>query len=208
MSWSLQELELAEVAIWPAAAKWLLLIVAALMLGLSGSYFFIAEPWRLWQQAKQQEVALVRTLIHKQQLAASLPVYQQQQAQLDQQLALVNLQLPEQRQAANLLKELSVLAQRNKLRLVSFQWQAERIFDPVIQLPLQLNVQGSYHQLGEFVAQISALSRLVVIENLEIHLPPAISSQESADAQTDMLLNVNLLAVAFVYPSVKVESMP
>lgn len=202
MSWNVQELELAELAVWPAAAKLQLLAVVAALLILSGSYFLLVEPWRLWQQTKEQEVQLERAFIHKRQLTANLPLYQQQLAQLNQQLNTSRQQLPELRQAAELLNELSALAEANGLLLNSVQWQAERALEQTTQLPLQLHLQGDYHQLGQFVGQISALPRLVVIERLEIHVAPAaLPDNRSLTAPPEQRLNMTLLAAAFIYPA-------
>lgn len=200
MSWNVQELELTELAVWPTAAKLLLLAVVAALLMLSGSYFFIVEPWRHWQQAREQEAQLKRTFIHKRQLTANVPLYQQQLAQLEQQLSLSRQQLPELRQAADLLNELSALAQANGLLLVSVQWQAERTLKETIQLPLQLHLQGDYHQLGQFVGQVSALPRLVMIERLEIHsAPAAVSNDGTQKNKPERRLNMTLVAAAFMY---------
>ncbi|MBU3825245.1 MAG: type 4a pilus biogenesis protein PilO [Candidatus Oceanisphaera merdipullorum] len=211
MGWKLSELELDQIAVWPAGAKFLFLALVTLLLCLSGSYFFLADPWGLWQQMRAQETELKRTFMHKKQAAAQLPTYQHQLARLEQQVASAQQQLPHQRQAANLLTELSALADKNGLVLTGFQWQAERTRADARELPLQLNLRGDYHQLGHFVARVSALPRLVVIERLDIRrleaeqgqtlYNKAVSSRSfNAPAEpTAPQLTMSLLATAYVY---------
>ncbi|MGO4999487.1 type 4a pilus biogenesis protein PilO [Oceanisphaera sp. W20_SRM_FM3] len=213
MSWQLNELELDQIAVWPSGAKFLLLALVALLLCLSGSYFFLAEPWGQWQQMRAQEAELKRTFIHKTQAAAHLSTYQHQLARLEQQVTRAQQQLPQQRQAANLLNELSALADENGLVLAGFQWQAERTRAEARELPLQLNLQGDYHQLGHFVAQVSALPRLVVIERLDIRRLNAWQDPSGHNKatrprsfngpaeSTAAELTMSLLATAYVYPA-------
>ncbi|ART81962.1 hypothetical protein CBP31_04395 [Oceanisphaera profunda] len=202
MSWTLHELELEQVALWPSSAKWLLLGLVSALLCLSGGYFYLNEHWVQWQQALQQEAELKRTFHHKAQLAASLPAYQQQLLELEQQVASAMQQLPNQRQAATLLKDLSTLAKTHGLVLSGFQWQAERPLALATELPLQLHLQGDYHQLGQFAAEVSALPRVVVIDSLEIRratIKPAVADSGVEFNPAHERLNMSVLATAYVY---------
>lgn len=168
MSWRVQELELEQIALWPLGAKLLLLVLVSGLLWLSGGYFFIAEPWDLWRQGLQQEAELKLTFKHKAMLAASLVDYQQQVAAQERQVSIALTQLPKLRHGAQLLGELSGLARQHGLQLTGFKWQAERPLIPATELPLQLTLVGDYHHLGQFVAQVSNLPRLVIIHGFEL----------------------------------------
>ena len=208
MSWSFQELELEHIALWPAGAKLLLLALVLGLLCLTGGYFFIGEHWMQWQQGRQQEAELKLTFNHKTQLAASLPSYQQQVGLQQLQLAIALEQLPNQRQAAQLLGDLSRMAEFNGLNLTGFKWLAERPLVQATELPLQLTLEGDYHQLGQFMAHMLELPRLVIIDGLELRRSPIKSATANNKAvlnsrgqfkQQDEPLNISLSATAYVY---------
>lgn len=236
MSWRIQELELEQIALWPRSAKLLLFACSVALLAIVGSYFFIAEHWRLWQQGRAEEVQLKRTFEHKAGLAARWPTYQQQLTGHEQALAIMQQQIPEQRDTAPLLSMFSALAQDNGLRLTDFQWQAERPRAQARELPLQLTLEGGYHQLGLFVAQVSALPRLVVIDNFMLtranahsnsqsplssqpvaYLPPALELKPELKLepklkhelnQAEPLLIMRLTALAYVYQPAEIKGKP
>lgn len=195
MSWSLHELELEHIEQWPTTAKALLLVLLSAILCMVGGYFFISDTWGEWQKSQQQEQDLTRIFTQKAHLAASLPAYQQQNIQLQQQLNDIQQQLPSQRDTPQVLHSLSRMAQRSAVELKGVEWQAERPLDVATALPLLLQVEGNYHQLGHFVAQVSALSRIIVIEHLEIT-----RSKHRQD-----LLSMQLLANTYIHQQSEVE---
>lgn len=200
MSRTWHELELEHVEQWPATAKVTLFALLSGVLCLAGGYFFLADSWNQWQLSQQQELELKRSFTQKAQMAASLPAYQHQVEQLQQQLHTVLQQLPNQRDAARVLNDISDLAERNNLSLGGFQWEAEQELAFATELPIRIRVQGRYHQLGHFIAQVSALPRIVIIDSVELtrpdtHPPP-------------QWLNMELLAKTYAYRAGEVSTEP
>lgn len=207
MDWSWSELELEHIEQWPVTAKVMLFAMLSGMLCLASGYFMIAEHWSQWQQAQQQEGELQRVFIQKSQIAASLPAYQQQTAQQQVQLDALLQRLPIERNTAKMLHDVSKLAGRNGIKIDSLQWENARQRELSsedqqrgvlsTELPLRLKAQGQYHQLGQFIAELSALPRIITIDTLEVALP-------SVDAPTQQL-TIDLLAKTYTY-SAKVEA--
>ncbi|WP_417614140.1 type 4a pilus biogenesis protein PilO [Oceanisphaera sp.] len=200
MNWSLHELDLELVEQWPATARIMLFVLLSGVLCLAGGYVFLADHWTQWQQSRQQEIELKRIFIQKSQMAASLPAYQHQVEQLQEQLQTGLQQLPSQRDAARVLKDLSELAERNGLSLGGFQWEAEQQLDLATELPLRIKARGQYHQLGHFIAQVSALPRIVIIDGIELTRPDTPISAEG--------LHMTLLAKTYAYRAGEASTTP
>ncbi|MGO1247017.1 MAG: type 4a pilus biogenesis protein PilO [Oceanisphaera sp.] len=212
MKWSLSELELKQVAHWPAAAKALLFVILVTALCLAGSYFFIAQQWALLRQAQQQNIALTPVVMQKKAMAESLPAYQQRAAQLVQQELRLLQRLPAQQYSAQVLHDISTLAQQHRLTITHVQWEKEQPLSqhhlpdqrqPSVvstsskkagptKLLLRISTQGQYHQLGQFVAALSALPRIVLIDSLTLSRPQAQASVAP--------LNMELLTSTYTYP--------
>lgn len=200
MSWSFHELEFEQVEQWPAGAKTVLFVLVAGVLSLVGGYLFLVDSWSQWQQSQQQEGELKRILMQKARMAANLPAYQHQTEQLHQQLQTLLKQLPSKRETAQLLNNISALAERNQLKLAGIQWQTEQQLTFATELPMRIQAQGTYHQLGHFIAQVSALPRIVIIDSVELALPDTLA--------TSQWLNMELLAKTYVYQAEEVSTAP
>ncbi|GGB50929.1 pilus biosynthesis protein PilO [Oceanisphaera marina] len=200
MSWSFHELEFEQVEQWPAAAKSILFVLVSGILCLAGGYVFLVDDWSRWQQSQQQEGELKRTLMQKARMAANLPAYHYQTEQLHQQLQTLLTHLPSKRETARILNDISALAERNQLKLAGFQWQTEQPLAFATELPMRIQAQGTYHQLGHFIAQLSALPDIVIIDSVELALPDTLATSQG--------LNMELLAKTYVYQTEEVFTEP
>lgn len=213
MEWSFNELELEQIAQWPSVAKGILFTLLFTVLCLVGGYFFVIEPWALLRQTQQKSIVLTPILMQKKAMADSLPIYQQQAEQVVQQEKQLLQQVPTQRDTAKLLQDISTLAQRYNLKITSLQWEKEQATSQLnspdnihsglssTKLSLRMSFQGQYHQLGLFVAALSALSRIVLIDSLTL---TRLSTLEDDMAS----LNMELLASTYTSPELEAEDSP
>ncbi|MBO1518384.1 type 4a pilus biogenesis protein PilO [Oceanisphaera pacifica] len=220
MDGSFNELELNRVYQWPTAAKVVLLLMLLIILCFLGNYFFIAEQWALLRQAQQQNATLMPVMRQKKAMAENLPAYQQQAERIAQQEQQLLQQIPTQRDSANILREMSRLAQQHSLTITRVQWEKEQAISWLsssnrvqsglssagskhvgpTKLSLRINAQGQYHQLGQFVAELSALPRIVLIDSL-------ILSRDHTQASVAPL-NMELLTSTYTYSVMEVEDLP
>jgi type IV pilus assembly protein PilO len=77
--------------------------------------------------------------------------------------------LPDKEEIPSLLAGISQSGQDAGLEFLLFQPNPEVRKDFYAELPLALNVQGSYHNMGTFLDKVSNLSRIVNISNIEMN---------------------------------------
>ena len=77
-------------------------------------------------------------------------------------------QLPNSNEVANLLDDISFIAQDNGLNLISIKWEPEVVQDIYTELPMSIFVTGTYQQLGSFSADVAALPRIVTIDKFDL----------------------------------------
>lgn len=183
------ELDLAQMANWPRAAK-ILLITLLMGLCTAGFYYgVINQSLAKRESAFAQQQSLKGLFESKAALAAHLSDYQQQMLQLQQQLALQLKQLPDSQEVAALLDDISYIALDNGLVLHRISWLAQVKQSFTVELPMQIEVVGHYFQLGQFVAAMAALPRIVTISTL------ALQQEQNADA----LIRMSMLVKTYRY---------
>jgi type IV pilus assembly protein PilO len=68
----------------------------------------------------------------------------------------------------NLLVDITQAGLGRGLNFVLFKPEKERPLEFYAELPINITVTGTYHQLGEFVSDIAALPRIVTVGNINI----------------------------------------
>jgi type IV pilus assembly protein PilO len=92
---------------------------------------------------------------------------------LKKQLAALEEIMPEEKEVSVLLKQISDLGLTSGLVMVLWK-PTSRIQDPegvYVEIPVQVEVLGGYHDLGVFYSHISRLPRIVNISNIKLTTP-------------------------------------
>lgn len=150
-----------------------LLILAALVVVVTGCFV-----WFLWlpefEKIAQKEQELSRLdaeYIQKKRIADNLPKFKAEFAKLEEQLNEALLQLPNKKEIPSLLTNLATLARDSGLEVTTFQPVGELVKDFYAEVPVALNLNGSFHQIAEFAQAVGNLSRIVNISNLDLSAP-------------------------------------
>ena len=168
MNMNLNELDLADVARWPTAAR------AVVILFLMGGVIFLGY----WFHTKDQLVDL-ETAEHKEEglkvifetkakQAANLEAYEQQLEEMRESFGAMLRQLPNQTEVAELLIDISQTGLASGLEFELFQPRAEVPREFYAELPISIRVIGGYHEFGDFISGVAALPRIVTIHDVNI----------------------------------------
>jgi type IV pilus assembly protein PilO len=89
---------------------------------------------------------------------------------LREKLALLKEQLPEEKEVSVLLKQISELGQKAGLEILLWRPEARKTNPEglYVEIPVRVEVRTGYHNLGDFLSQISRLPRLVNISDLSL----------------------------------------
>lgn len=143
------------------AATFVLLIAAYLYFG-----------WLPIQDAIQSQTTQVeqqRILLKKnQRLAQDLPRKQAEYAQLEKQLKVALNMLPKQSQIPDLLENVSWAGKDSGLDFTQFKPGGEVVKQIYAEVPVELNVSGSYRQLLTFLKRVGEMPRIVDVKNLSL----------------------------------------
>lgn len=126
--------------------------------------------------------------------SAKLPTLLSENKRLTAQLAERQLQLPEEKEVSGLLKQVSELGVKSGLQVVLWK-PRERNVHPskeVYEIPVEVIIRGAYHRLAQFYGNITALSRIVNIGNVNMKL-----ADQKAQQKGQTTLNVTFTAMTY-----------
>ncbi|HUO76502.1 MAG TPA: type 4a pilus biogenesis protein PilO [Thermodesulfovibrionales bacterium] len=105
--------------------------------------------------------------------AAKLSTLKGENVKLRMRLDELKLQLPEEREVSGLLKQVSDLGIKSGLKIVS--WRPEQKKDhpsgTIYEIPVAVELSGSYHNLGIFFSRLTKLNRIVNISDIKMGGP-------------------------------------
>jgi len=170
-------LELDNIGQWPKAAKIVLSIfLLFLVLGL-GYALMISDQIKQLERVTAEEVTLKQQYQAKYHVAANLELFEQQMIEAEAMFAEQLKSLPESHETPGLLDDITFVGTTTGLDFVKLNWQPEIEQEIYIELPIDIEVLGSYHEFGQFVSRIAGLPRIVTLHNFDINL----QQQKSGD---------------------------
>ena len=113
-------------------------------------------------EKKSTELARARATV------ADLPRFEAEYEQLHQRWTLAAELLPTDRQVAALLRKITLAAQQTGVRFVVFRPSGPKNEQYYTELPLQITVNGGYHQIGSFLAELANLRRIITVTNVKL----------------------------------------
>jgi type IV pilus assembly protein PilO len=175
------------------------LLLVVFLVG-AGMYFFFATPYvPFGWQPTQAKITALRSdfekkssdLARARQAVADLPRFQAEFSALHERYELASELLPTDRELPGLLRKITLAGQQ-----AGVTFQLVRPDPPVtqqhyIEIPIYITVQGGYHQVGQFVAQLANLERIVNVG--AINLASFSSADDPATCQASFTCTAYML---------------
>ncbi|MCZ6537323.1 MAG: type 4a pilus biogenesis protein PilO [Gammaproteobacteria bacterium] len=165
----LQSLDTNDIGRWPLFFRAVLIAIIFVSVSVGGSYYFVYRTKALLlEQAEAKEIELKATFVAKQKRAANLDAYKVQLKEMEVSFGAMLRQLPSRTEVPSLLVDISQTGLAAGLEERLFQPSSEIKKDFYAELPIKIRLQGSYHDLAQFVSGIAALPRIVTLHDVLI----------------------------------------
>jgi type IV pilus assembly protein PilO len=168
MNMDLNELDLANVARWPAAARAVVIIFLMAGVVFLGYWFHVKDQLVDLTAAEEKEEGLKVIFETKAKQAVNLEAYEKQLEEMRESFGAMLRQLPNKTEVADLLVDVSQTGLASGLEFRLFQPRAEVPREFYAELPISIQVVGDYHEFGEFVSGVAALPRIVTVHDVGI----------------------------------------
>lgn len=187
-----KNLDMNAPGLWPVLPKMLLLL--GLLVGLLVLLWFLwLKDYKLDLEASEgQEVTLKEEYKKKIAQAVNLEALKEQKEQVQVFVKQLEKQLPNKSEMAELLSDINQAGLGRSLEFEQFTPQTEVMKEYYAELPINIKVTGTYHDMGAFAADVASLSRIVTLNNLQVNRP------QGKDAQSD-ILTMDAIAKTFRY---------
>ena len=148
----------------------LYMFLGVLGAGLVAVYVWLLM-WPLWEQKEKlaRELSRLQTEVaQKRSIAANRVKLEADIKELDKQLAVALVKLPEEKDIPRLLTQINTLGQQNGLEFLLFRPGAPARKGFYAEVPIDVRVEGQYHSLGSFLDRVSKLERIVNVSDIKI----------------------------------------
>lgn len=153
---------------WPIGVKIVAYILLYGSLVGAGVYFLIIDKHDQLNREIGKETDLKSQYESKAFQVASLDALRQQMADVELRFAELLRQLPTAKEVPGLLEDISGIGEQSGLEINSIALQPEKKSQFYVELPINIQVSGTYHQMGEFVSGVAAIKRIVTLHDYSL----------------------------------------
>lgn len=153
---------------WPSIPRGLLLVAMAVLVVVALWYAVLSGLRDNLEVERSQEAQLRAEYTTKLGKAVNLDLLKSQLEQVRQYVAQLEKQLPSRAEMDALLSDINQAGLGRSLQFELFRPSDVLIRDYYAEQPISVRVTGSYHDIGLFVSDISHLSRIVTINNIQL----------------------------------------
>lgn len=187
----------------PLNARWG--IVAAIPVVVIAAFYFLLISGTIAETdvVREELLKAQKDVQVKEALERRLPEFEKKIAELDGQLAMIRRQLPEKKEIPDLLDQISNLGAQSGLQFQLFKPLPEAEKDFYAEVPVDLNIMGSFHNVVDFFDKVARMPRIVTITNIDIGK----SGNKMRGARTKgTLVEARCKAVTFRFLETKIDT--
>jgi len=167
-----------NIGAWPVLVRAALWVIAFAVVLAVGYFYVIADLRKELAAAEVKEIQLKSEFEKKAFKAAKLEPLKKQMAEMEESFGILLGQLPADTEVPGLLEDMTEKAIDNGLEISSIKLQPERAQEFYIELPIAIEVEGTYHDLAAFVSGIASLPRIVTLHDYKIKSSKDLASQQ------------------------------
>jgi type IV pilus assembly protein PilO len=177
--------------LWPIAPRVLLALGVTAVVVLGGYFLYWQGQYDELEQGAQQEQKLRDEYTLKIAQAVNLDELKRQKEQVDKYVVQMEKQLPGKAEMAALLSDINNAGTGRGLSFELFKPSRVDVKEYYAEQPIELRVNGGYHDLGAFASDLAGMARIVTLNNISLEAKsrdgkelPAGTLQLNATAKT------------------------
>jgi len=175
---------------WPSPLKYVAATVVMAASFAAGYFFLVNDKFSDIDREIRVEKKNMEEFKEKAYQVANLDDYIVQMEQMNEDFGQLVRQLPSDTEVPGLLEDITSAALESNLMLTKIDLQEEQIRDFYIELPIDIVVSGTYHNIGSFVSRVAGMPRIVTLHDFKL--------QPNDEANPDEL-QLQILAKTYRY---------
>lgn len=170
-----------------ASFRLILVLLLFLVIAIGATF----QEWRtktpILEAGKQEQASLMQTFRTKHKKAVNLEAYKEQLEKMRTTFDSMLNQLPGKTELDNLVVDISTVGSSAGLEQKQFKKANEIRQDFYAELPIDITLEGNYHQMADFVSRVAALPRIVTLHDFKIEAAPNNAKNARGSASADRL---------------------
>src|SRR5690554_2001437 len=162
------ELDLNNIGSWPAAVRALACLIVLVVVLTLGYFMHLTGLQDSLERTRQEEATLKEQFTVKVRQAANLEEYKEQMQLMEASFEALLRQLPNDTEVPGLLEDITSAGLNSGLEFEEIKLLPEVTQPFYIELPIQVKVLGSYHDLATFVSAVAGMPRIVTLHDFSI----------------------------------------
>lgn len=164
-----KDLDFDQIVIWPFEIKLVFAVVCAVLVAAIGYYSIISGKLPKLEAARLQENQLKSSFESKYRVAVNLEENKKRLVEINETFASALRSLPTRNETPGLLDDITFVGTDAGLSFNLINWQQEITKEFYTELPIQIEVNGVYHEFGNFASNIANLPRIVTLHNFQLN---------------------------------------
>lgn len=165
---TINELNPNEIHKWPFSVLTFIGCIIALVILCSGYFLIVNSNIETWDKEIVKEQKLKKEYSEKIKEAVNLDLYKVQLQEITVASDQLLKQLPDRSEIEKLLIYINQAGGTRGLKFDYFKPEAEKVSEFYAELPIKIRVTGTYAAIGNFATDISQLSRVVILKDINL----------------------------------------
>ncbi|HZQ62812.1 MAG TPA: type 4a pilus biogenesis protein PilO [Casimicrobiaceae bacterium] len=176
----IRRLNFRDIGNWPILPKIGILAALFIVIVLAGAGLDWKDQWDALEKATNEEQTLRTQYSEKKSKAINYELYVQQLKEIEQSFGALLKQLPNKSEMDALLTDINQAGLGRGLAFELFKPAAqEKMAEFYAELPIEVKVTGTYHDMGAFASDVSQLPRIVTLNDVAINNDKGVLSMEA-----------------------------
>lgn len=164
----INDVDFEKVGVWPLPVK---IIICALLVSIVFAltyYLYISDMNLRLASLHSKETTLRQSYQAKSFEAANLDAYRAQMEEMKVTFESLLSRLPAKTEVPGLLEDIGTRGSESGLTINSINIQPDVTSEYYIEVPIAIDVQGGYHDMGGFVSGVAGMPRIVTLHDFTI----------------------------------------
>ncbi len=153
---------------WPGPVKGIVLLLLFVGILAAGYFFLIKDQYMEYDRVASEESELKEQYENKAFKVRNLEAFRTQMDEMQKSFGALLKQLPAKTEVPGLLEDITNTGLGSGLEIKSIQLKPEDSKEFYIELPMEIEVAGTYHDIASFVSGVASLPRIVTLHDLNI----------------------------------------
>ena len=155
----------------PMAQKVGVAAFSVLLVGGLAYQYLLGPALTELSELEERKNTLQSQIVSERRVAQNLPRFQEEVKELQIKLKIALQELPDEKDIPNLLKSVADLAKDSGLEVSLFRPEPESKREFFAEVPVTMQVEGTYHQIATFFDEVGRMPRIVNVRNIALTQP-------------------------------------